>query len=155
MREQGVAANATPRQVRGQTRKPLKDAIHHRLRALRAFGQLAPGERAGRRPPKTSSFIRAKLGAVLRALQTKRESLDAGRDEMQRTRQEVAADWQATADRLRRQGQVELAERVERFVELMPAVQTEEQRMVERWEEMEGNRVLERGNAKMPRSHVR
>jgi len=155
MREQGVAANATPRQVRGQTRKPLKDAIHHRLRALRAFGQLPPGERAGRRPLKISSFMRAKLGAVLRALQTKRESLDAGRDGMQRTRQEVAADWQATADRLRRQGQVELAERVERFVELMPAVQTEEQRMAERWKDAKRSRAQERTDAKSPGAPAR
>ncbi|MET3395802.1 hypothetical protein ABIC33_006479 [Variovorax sp. 1140] len=48
MREQGVAANATPRQVRGQIRKPYKDAIHHRLRALRAFGRLPMSERVGR-----------------------------------------------------------------------------------------------------------
>ena len=155
MREQGVAANATPRQVRGQTRKPLKDAIHHRLRALRAFGRLAPDERAGRRPPKTSSFMRAKLGAVLRALQTKRDTLDAGRDEMQRTRQEVAAAWQATADTLRRQGQAELAERVERFIERMPAVQTDERRMAERWKDAERNRAQERKDAKALGVHVR
>ena len=155
MREQGVAANATPRQVRGQIRKPLKDAIHHRLRALRAFGRLAPDERAGRQPPKTSSFMRAKLGAVLRALQTKRDTLDAGRDEMQRTRQEVAADWQAAADTLRRQGQAELAERVEGFVGRMPAVQTDKQRMAERWKDAERNRAQERTDAKSPGAPAR
>ena len=155
MREQGVAANATPRQVRGQIRQPLKSAIHHRLRALRAFGQLPPDERAGGRPPRTSSFMQAKLGAVLRALQTKRDTLDAGKDEMLRTRQEVAADWQATADTLRRQGQAELAERVERFIERMPAVQTDGQRMAERWKDAERNRAQERTGAKSPGAPAR
>ncbi len=40
MREQGVPANATPRQLRGQTRGSLKDPIHHRLRAVRAYRAL-------------------------------------------------------------------------------------------------------------------
>ncbi|MDP9604636.1 UNVERIFIED_ORG: hypothetical protein J2W38_004434 [Variovorax paradoxus] len=155
MREQGVAANATPRQVRGQIRKPLMDTIHHRLRALRAFGRLAPAERAGRRSPKTSSFMRAKLGAVLRALQTKRDTLDAGRDEMRRTRQEVVAAWQAAADTLRRQGQVELAERVERFIERMPAVQTDGRRMAERWKDAERSRTQQRTDVKSPGAHFR
>lgn len=48
LREQGVPANATPRQVRGQIRKPYKDVIHHRLRALRASGQ-SPVSEAVRR----------------------------------------------------------------------------------------------------------
>ncbi|MGN8084122.1 relaxase/mobilization nuclease domain-containing protein [Variovorax sp. 22077] len=155
MREQGVAANATPRQVRGQIRKPLKDAIHHRLRALRAFGQLPMSERGGRRPPKTSTFMRAKLNSVLQALQARRGNLDAGKEVMQRTRQEVAADWQATADTLRRQGQAELAERVERFVRRMPAVQTDEQRMAERWKDAERNRAQERTDAKSPGAPAR
>jgi len=146
MREQGVAANATPRQVRGQIRKPLKDAIHHQLRALRVFWRLGPDERASRRPPKTSSFMRAKLGEVLGSLRTKRERLDAGRDEMRRTRQQVRTDWQSTADRLRRQGQGELADSVERFVARMPAVQTDWQRMAQHWKNTARNRVVERAH---------
>ena len=155
MREQGVAANATPRQARGQIRKPLKDAIHHRLRALRVFGQLPMSERGERRPPKTSTFMRAKLNSVLQALQARRGNLDAGKEAMQRTRQEVAADWQATADTLRRQGQAELAERVESFVGRMPAVQTDEQRMAKRWKDAERNRAQERTDAKSPGAPAR
>ena len=147
MREQGVAANATPRQVRGQTRKPYRDAIHHRLRALRAFGQLPPSDRARHRPPKTSTFMRAKLESVLQALRTNRGTLDAGKENMQRTRQEVVAGWHAVADALRSQGQAELADRVERFVARMPAVQTDAQRLAGRWRETERGRAPERADA--------
>jgi hypothetical protein len=155
MREQGVAANATPRQLRGQIRKPYRDAIHHRLRALRTFGQLPPSDRTGHRPPKTSTFMRAKLDGVLQALQTKRGTLDAGKETMQRTRQEVVAGWHAIADALRSQGQAELADRVERFVARMPAVQTDAQRMADRWRETERSRALERADANSSGPRVR
>jgi hypothetical protein len=155
MREQGVAANATPRQVRGQTRKPYRDAIHHRLRALRAFGQLPPSDRARHRPPKTSTFMRAKLESVLKALQTKRGALDAGKETMQRTRSEVLARWHAVTDALRSQGQAELADRVERFIARMPAVQTDAQRMADRWRKTERSRVPERADANSSGPRIR
>ena len=147
MREQGVAANATPRQVRGQTRKPYRDAIHHRLRALRAYGQLPPPDRARHRPPKTSTFMRAKLDSLIQALRSGRGAVDDGQEKMRNTRREVVADWRATADALRSQGQVELADRVERFVARMPAVQTDAQRMADRWRETERSRAPERADA--------
>ncbi|WP_256331067.1 relaxase/mobilization nuclease domain-containing protein [Variovorax sp. YR266] len=155
MREQGVAANATPRQVRGQVRKPYRDAIHHRLRALRTFGELPPGEQAKHRPPKTSAFMRAKFESVLQVLWSRRGTLDAGNEAMQGTRQEVAADWQATAELLRRQGEADLAAKVERFVARMPPVQTDAQRMAERWREAERSRVAEHADTKSRGPHVR
>lgn len=155
MREQGVAANATPRQVRGQVRKPYRDAIHHRLRALRAFGQLPPSDRSRHRPPKTSIFMRAKLDSVIQALQTKRGTLDVGKETMQRTRQEVVAGWHAIADALRSQGQAELADRVERFVARMPAVLTDAQRLADRWSETERSRAPERADANSSEPRVR
>jgi hypothetical protein len=155
MREQGVAANATPRQVRGQSRKPYRDAIHHRLRALREFGQLPPGDRSRHRPPKTSTFMRAKLESVLKALQTKRSTLDVGKETMQRTRQEVVVSWHAVTDALRSQGQAELAERVERFVARMPTVQTDAQRMADRWRETERSRAPEHVDARSSGLRVR
>jgi hypothetical protein len=155
MREQGVAANATPRQVRGLTRKPYRDAIHHRLRALRAYGRLPPSDQTRHRPPKISTFMRAKLDSVLKALQTKRGVLDAGRETMQHTRQEVVAGWHAVTDALRRQGQAELADRVERFVARMPAVQTDAQRMADRWRKTERGRAPGRADAKSSGPRVR
>jgi len=147
--------NATPRQVRGQIRKPLKDAIHHRLRALRAFAQLPISERGGRRPPKTSTFMRAKLESVLKALQTKRGTLDVGEETMQRTRQELVAGWHVIADALRSQDQAKLADRVERFVARMPAVQTDAQRLADRWRETERSRTRDRADADSSGPRVR
>ncbi|MDQ0608222.1 hypothetical protein QFZ83_002393 [Variovorax sp. W1I1] len=155
MREQGVAANATPRQVRGQTRKPYRDAIHHRLRALRTFGQLPPSARAKHRPPKTSTFMRAKLESVLKALQTKPGTLEAGKETMQHTRNGVVAGWHAVTDALRSQGQAELAERVERFLARMPAVQTDAQRIADRWRETERSRAPEHVDARSSGPRVR
>ena len=155
MREQGVAANATPRQLRGQSRKPYRDAIHHRLRALRAFGQPPMSERAGQRPPKTSTFMRAKLDGVLQVLRTRRGALNAGQDVMLGTRQQVLANWRETAEVLRRQGESGLAAQVKRFVERMPSVRTDAQCMAERWGEAKRNRVQERADAKSPGAPVR
>jgi hypothetical protein len=149
MREQGVAANATPRQVRGQTRKSYRDAIHHRLRALRAFERLPLSERAGRQPPRTSTFMRAKLNRVLQGLQSGWGSLDDGKEVMRRTRWEVVADWRSTADALRRQGELELASQVDRFAARMPVMLTDARRMAERWRELAKNR--ERAGFEHPR----
>ena len=151
----GGAATPPPRQVRGQIRRPYRDAIRHRLRALRAFGQLPASERAKRQPPKTSTFMRAKLDSVVRVLRLGRGGLDAGKEAMQGTRQEVAADWRATADALRRQGEGDLAAQVDRFVARMPAVQTDAQRMADRWREQGRSRALERSDTKPPAPQVR
>ncbi|WP_235505957.1 relaxase/mobilization nuclease domain-containing protein [Variovorax sp. Root411] len=148
MREQGVAANATPRQVRGQTRKPYRDAIHHRLRALREFGQLPPAGRARHRPPKTSSFMRAKLESVLRALKWGQGVLDIGQEAMRSTRREVTVDWRATAEALRRQGEENLAAHVDQFVASLPDVQTDAQRIAGRWREQARHRTPGRSDIK-------
>ncbi|MDP9994430.1 hypothetical protein J2W28_005040 [Variovorax boronicumulans] len=141
MREQGVAANATPRQVRGQVRKPYRDPIHHRLRALRAFAQLSLTERDGRRAPQPSTVIRTKLQKVLRDLKAGWVASDAGQAKMRDSRQEVLADWNATANMLRRQGKVGLAAKVDRFTKRMPRVQTDAQRIARRWTQLERQRT--------------
>ena len=148
MREQGVAANATPRQVRGQIRKPYRDAIHRRLRELRQVGQLPPGDQSRRRPPKTSTFMRGKLDSVLRIVKSGLGTLDGGQETMRNTRQEVVADWRATAEALRRLGEADLAARVDHFVAQMPEVQTEAHRLVERWRQAEKSRTLGRAGSK-------
>ena len=155
MREQGVAANATPRQVRGQTRRPYRDAIHHRLRALQAFGQLPPADRAKHRPPKTSTFMRAKLESLLQALRSGRGAVDDGQEKMRNTRREVVADWRATAEALRRQGEADLAARVDHFVARMQDVQTEAQRLADHWKEQVRRRTPERDDAQSPETRTR
>jgi hypothetical protein len=155
MREQGVASNATPRQVRGQVRKPYRDPIHHRLKELRAFAQLPIAERVGSRVPKPSTVMRTKLESVLRYLEAGRVVSDAGQGKMRGTRQEVLRDWHATAEILRRQGEARLAAQVVRFTVGMPAVQTDDQRLAERWREAGKSRMLARADAKLPGPRVR
>jgi hypothetical protein len=99
--------------------------------------------------------MRAKLDGVLEVLRAGRGALDAGRAAMQTSRRDVEADWHATADALRRQGNAELAARVDRFVARMPAVQTDAQRMAERWKEQASIRALERARTKSPSQHER
>ena len=88
--------------------------------------------------------MRAKLDGVLQVLRSGRGTLDAGTEAMQSMRQEVAADWRATADALRRQGEGELAAQVDRFVARMPVVQTDAQSLAERWKEQGRSRTLDR-----------
>ncbi len=88
--------------------------------------------------------MRAKLDGVLRVLWSGRGALDAGQEAMQSTRRAVEADWHATADALRMQGEGELAALVDRFVARIPAVQTDAQRLAERWIEQGRSRGLDR-----------
>lgn len=133
MREQGVAANATPRQVRGQTRRPLRDPIHHRLRAMRAFNGLDAQARQDR-PPSPSRFMRAKVLDALARMRGGGQPLDAGRPDLQTTRDAVTSDWQSTAEALRQQGRADLASMVDRFVDQMPPVRTDAEHLAERWD---------------------
>jgi hypothetical protein len=129
MREQGVAANATPRQLRGQVRSAQKDAIHHRLRALRSFRRLSARERVERPAPVESTFMRGKVERVGKELQTGRLAAEPGKAKLAATRSEVESDWAATADALRRQGQEALAQQVERFARAMTPVRTDKERI--------------------------
>ena len=99
--------------------------------------------------------MRAKLDGVLQVLRSGRGALDAGKEAMQSTRQEVAADWQSTAEALRSQGEGELAARVDRFVARMPDVQTDSQRMAERWRAQARTREPDRTNNEPPRQQAR
>ena len=155
MREHGVAANATPRQVRGQIRKPYRDEIHHRLRALRAFALLPIAQRDGRRATKLSTVMRTKLEKLLRDLKTGSVASDASQAKMRGTRQEVLVDWQVTAATLRKQGEAGLAAQVDHFTARMPEVQTDNQRLAERWEEAEKSRALGRADAQVLEPKVR
>ena len=155
MRVQGVPANATPRQVRGQVRKPYRDAIHHRLRALRAFAQLPIAGREGCRPPAPSTVMRRKLEGVLHDLQAGRSAFDSGQEKLHGTRQDVLADWRATAAQLTRQGEAGLAAQVERFTARMPQVQTDDQRLAQSWREAQKGQIRELANVKLPEPRAR
>lgn len=143
MRDQGVEANATPRQVRGQEKGTRSSAVHHLLLADRVGGegdsevtsevkpaQTTPVEVVPpARGPGAATSVRRKVLAVARELQAGRLSLEAGKATLSATRRQVEAGWAATAEMLRRQGQEALAAKVEQFTRAMAPVRTDRERI--------------------------
>lgn len=134
LRAQGVAANATPRQVRGVDRLALKDPIHQRLRALGAYARLSLDEQAGRPAPAGSSVMRRKVDAVARAWRDGRVEDMCVSSRQAMTREVVRARWQATAQVLQGQGQGPLAEAVAQFAQALPTAQSDQALLARRWQ---------------------
>jgi len=108
LRAHGVAANATERAVRGVTKPQKRDGIY----------------RAERR--RDSTHWRQRTEAVARAITPEGEIRpEPGKAQLSETRLHVVRGWNGVADDLVRQGQVELALAVRRFVTELPAVRTE------------------------------
>jgi hypothetical protein len=109
LRELGVAANATPRYVRGETglRKP--DGIYRA--SLR-------GE---------STYMRERAEAVAQELAQGRLRVEPGKAGLVNTRNEVRRAWLAVGDILNWQRQPELAAQVRRFTDQMAPPLTEKE----------------------------
>jgi hypothetical protein len=108
LREHGVAANATERAVRGVTKPQKTDGIY----------------RAGKR--RASTHWNQRAAAVARDMATNGEiKVEPAKAQMLKTRDEVVRGWTELSDDLVRQGQVELASAVRKFVKELPAVRTE------------------------------
>jgi relaxase-like protein len=107
LREQGIAANATERAVRGETRTPKLDGIF----------------RAARRGDSTHMRIRA--ASVASQVRNGRFEIERGTPKLIDTRREVDRGWQAAHDILLAHGHIELAAHVRRFLAQMRPPQTE------------------------------
>src|SRR5580704_18153852 len=107
LRELGVAANATDRQVRGEVTPQKTDGIHRA--AIRG----------------SSTHWRRRTAEVAAQLGRRELEPEPGRARLLKTRQEVLRGWQAIEEELVTQGQPELGQAVRKFVGQMPAVQTE------------------------------
>jgi hypothetical protein len=108
LREQGVAANATQRAIRGVVKPQKTDGIY----------------RAERR--RDSTHWRQRTEAVARAMTPGGEIRpEPGKAQLLETRDRVVRGWNEVADDLLRQGQEELALAVRGFVKQLPAVRTE------------------------------
>jgi hypothetical protein len=107
LRDQGIAANATPRYVRGETKPQKSDGIYRA--ALR-------GE---------STHLRERAESVGAELMNGNFRSGQGKSKIIKTRDEVERGWRAVNDRLITQGQPQL----ERFVSQMPPPQTEKEAM--------------------------
>ena len=111
MREQGIAANATPRSVRGQTKRATKDAFYR----TRQRGQ--------------SYALREKLDGVVRELSQARTLADPARARLLKTREAVVAGWNAVAAKLESRGEISLGAEVRYFAMHLPPVLTDRKRL--------------------------
>lgn len=109
LRAERVAANATPRQVRGVIKPPKTDGIYRA--ALRGV----------------SRHGRERAEAAARELAGGQVKTEPGKSRLLATRREVVRGWNTVADNLVIQGDVELALAVRRFVARMPPPRTEKE----------------------------
>jgi hypothetical protein len=105
----GVAANATERSVRGESRKAKKDGIF----------------RAGLRGD--STYMRAQAEAVAGELLKGKLLVEPGKKKVAETRSQVETAWRTVGDMLARQGQAELATQLRGFVDAMSPARTDKE----------------------------
>ena len=109
LRALGVAANATPRYVRGEMSPQKSDGIY------RARSRVE------------STHWRKRVNAVAQELVQGKLQVESGKAKLIRTRKEVRRGWLAVSDELTRQGHPEIAAQVRRYVEQMPKPLTEKE----------------------------
>jgi hypothetical protein len=107
LRELGVAANATERAVRGESRTHKSDGIYRA--ALRG----------------DSTHMRDRVEAVAVELSKGKLRNEQGKQTLLQTRREVERGWEKVSDILANDGKHDLAEAVRRFVEGMSSAGTE------------------------------
>lgn len=111
VREQGIAANATARFARGQTKRATKDAFYR----TRQRGE--------------SYALREDLDGIVRELKQSKTISDPARAQLLETRKAVVAGWNAIAAKLEAQGEVSLGGDVRYFAKHLPPVLTDRERL--------------------------
>jgi hypothetical protein len=113
LRELGVAANATERAVRGETRTHRSDGAY---RAAIREG---------------SSLIQDRKRQIIREWSEGQLNFGAGEERLARTREEVLEGWYRVSARLKADGDFELGRRVESFAAQMPPAKTERRALID------------------------
>jgi hypothetical protein len=113
MRDQGIAANATPRAVRGQSRRAPRDAAFRAKRRSRSYAMRREVESIAREISKTGTIRDPAHGKLLE------------------TRKGVVAGWMGIAATLDAQGEIVLAGDVRYFANHLPRVLTDRERLAE------------------------
>jgi len=111
MRDQGIAANATPRAVRGRNKGAERDSRH------RTKGR------------GTSHALRDKIEGVARELARSGTIRDPAHAKLAETRKAVVTGWLGVAALLDKQGEPALAGEVRQFVKGLPPVLTDRERI--------------------------
>jgi hypothetical protein len=115
MRRQGIAANATPRSVRGQTKRAAKDVFY----TTQARGQ--------------SYALREQLDDIVHGLSGSNSVLEPARAKLLETRKAIIQGWNAVADKLEAQGEIVLGGDVRYFAMHLPPVLTDRERLTEQF----------------------
>ena len=112
LRELGVAANATERAVRGETR---------------THDPMAPAGGDTRGP----ILIQERKRRIIREWSEGQLNFGTGEGRLARTREEVLEGWYRISARLKADGDFELGRRVESFVAQMPPAKTEKRALID------------------------
>ena len=110
MRDQGVAANATPRVMRGRTKAFTKDRVY-------------------RTPPSNSRALRDRVRSVASELNETGTIRDPARPKLVATRKSIVDGWMGIAARLDAQGEIVLAGDVRYFASNLPKVLTDREKL--------------------------
>jgi Relaxase/Mobilisation nuclease domain len=113
LRALGVAANATDRFVRGEIKTHKLDGIYRPMRD----------------PKRYSTHMKTKVESVAAELLNGNIRVEAGKSKLVLTRKEVERGWRAVSETLVREGQLDLASQVQRFVNQMPPPRTENEQL--------------------------
>ena len=111
MREQGIAANATLRAIRGENKKYPRE-------------KMFKAQRYG-----TSSALHDRVIGIANELSRSRTIVDPARDRLIETRKSLISAWMKAAEVLDAQGEIILAGDVRYFVKHLPPVLTDRQRL--------------------------
>lgn len=111
LREQGIAANATERAIRGEARKATRDAIYRA--SLRG----------------DSTYLRARVESVAAELLKGDFRAEAGSKTLVETRRKVVRGWSAVARQLKGDGNHVLANDIATFVREMRPIRTDRQQL--------------------------
>ena len=111
MREQGIAANATPRFVRGRSKGKTRDAIYR----AHEHGN--------------STVVRQCVIDVAQHLSRNDSFREPVHNKLVETRRELVMGWLGIADTLNQQGETALATEVRYFAQHLPKVLTDRERL--------------------------
>ena len=112
MRDQGIAANATPRAVRGQGKRAEKATVFWAHR-------------------RGSRVVRDRIKSISKELSTTGTVQDPAREKLHATRKAVMSGWMGIADTLDTQGEIVLAGDVRYFASHLPPVLTDRERLAQ------------------------
>ncbi len=113
MREQGIAANATSRVTRGQTKRAERDAAYRAKARRRSYA------------------FREEVQSIARELSATGTIRDPKRPQLIETRKALVAGWLGLARTLEAQGERQLAVDVREFARTLPPVRTDRERITE------------------------